>query len=47
MNKKIAKMEGEEEMQNASRSLMREGTEMEAPIKMTEWRWGGGWGWGA
>jgi hypothetical protein len=47
MNKKIAKREGEEKMRNASRSLMRDGTKMEAPIKMTECGWGGGWGWGA
>jgi hypothetical protein len=54
MNEKIAKMEDEEKtfkksffknalQENASRSLMRDGTKMEAPIKMTEC----GWGWGA
>jgi hypothetical protein len=49
MNDKIVKREGEEKMRNASRSLMRDGTKMEAPIKRTEleWGWGGGWGWGA
>jgi CRISPR/Cas system CSM-associated protein Csm5 (group 7 of RAMP superfamily) len=60
MNNKIAKREGEEKtfkksffknasQKNASRSLMRDGTKMEAPIKRTEleWGWGGGWGWGA
>jgi hypothetical protein len=54
MNDKIVKREGEEKtfkksfiknasQKNASRSLMRDGTKMEAPIKMTEC----GWGWGA
>jgi hypothetical protein len=45
----IGKIEGEEEMRNASCSLMRDGTKMKAPIKMAEgeWGWGGGWGWGA